>query len=94
MRPVFRGEYGRIRGAFSKQPYRSMVESLVAMTGNRHESLLQYYEALDREINQQISMARPTSRSMIVWPTDDAALQPQIVDRRRRDSLRLRGMPV
>ncbi len=59
---------------------RSMVESLVAMTGKRYEGLSIRYEALDREINRQIpKLHLPGSGPMVVWLSDPAALQPEIV---------------
>ncbi len=59
---------------------RSMVESLVAMTGERYSSLSKRYEALDREVDRQIPKLHPPgSGPVIVWPTDPAALQPEIV---------------
>jgi pyruvate, water dikinase len=59
---------------------RSMVEALVAMTGDQFESLLEHYESLDRQVERQLHKAHPTgSGPLIVWPTDAEALQPGIV---------------
>jgi pyruvate,water dikinase len=59
---------------------RSMVESLVAMTGARYENLRERYEVIHREIAGQIPKLYPAGAGpMIVWPTDPAALQPEIV---------------
>jgi pyruvate,water dikinase len=59
---------------------RSMVESLIEMTGGRYENLLEHYEALQRTIGQQVPQRDPSgSGPMIVWPTDPEALQPEVV---------------
>jgi pyruvate,water dikinase len=59
---------------------RSMVESLISMTGGRYVDLLEHYEALHREICEQVLKQYPTDRGpMVVWPADPAALQPEIV---------------
>ncbi len=59
---------------------RTMVESLVAMTGERYLGLKMRYEALDREIIRQVPKLRPVEPGpLVVWPSDSSALQPEIV---------------
>jgi pyruvate,water dikinase len=59
---------------------RSMVESLIAMTGERYGDLLERYEVLHREISGQVPKQYPAGPGpMIVWPADPTALQPEIV---------------
>jgi pyruvate,water dikinase len=63
-----------------KTQVRSMVHSLLAMTGNTYESLQQRFETLDREIDRLVPKARLTNAGpLIVWPQDPEALDPQVV---------------
>ena len=59
---------------------RSMVESLIAMTGGRYKALLEHFEALHRIISGEAPVSKPAGQGpMIVWPSDPSALQPEIV---------------
>ncbi len=59
---------------------RSMVDSLIAMSGGRYEDLLEYFETLHRSISRQAPNKNPIEQGpMIIWPDDPIALQPEIV---------------
>jgi len=59
---------------------RSMVESLIAMSGGQYEDLLDHFEALHRTISRQAPNKNPIEHGpTIVWPADPIALQPEIV---------------
>lgn len=59
---------------------RSMVESLIAMSGDRYEDLLEHFETLHRAIGRHVPNKNPIEQGpMIIWPADPIALQPEIV---------------
>ena len=59
---------------------RSMVESLIGMSGGRYGDLLEHFETLHRALSRQAPNKSPIEHGpTIVWPTDPASLQPEIV---------------
>ncbi len=59
---------------------RSMVESLIAMSGGRYGDLLAYFETLHRTIGRQVPNKNPIEQGpIIIWPDNPIALQPEIV---------------
>jgi pyruvate,water dikinase len=59
---------------------RSMVESLIAMSGGRYEDLLEHFEILHRTISRHVPNKNPVEHEpTIIWPVDPIALQPEIV---------------
>lgn len=83
---------GKTRGAASglsavKDAYESLsapagalVRSLVAMAGGRYGTLLTSYEAIDRELSQEVLKARPIEfGSAVMWPDHPEARRPQVV---------------
>ena len=61
-------------------PVATMVKELIAMSGGRYEGLLACYEAIDRELEQDVLKARPIEYGpIIVWPDQADAIRPQVV---------------
>lgn len=61
-------------------PIEAMVRELMAMSGGRYEGLLARYEAIDRELGQDVLKARPIEYGpLIVWPDQADAVRPQVV---------------
>jgi pyruvate,water dikinase len=63
-----------------RTPVRSMVHSLLAMTGSTYESLQQRFDTLGREIDRLVpKVHRMKAGPLVVWPADPEALDPQVV---------------
>lgn len=61
-------------------PIATMVKELIAMTGGRYEGLRARYEAIVRELEQDVLKARPIEYGpLIVWPDHPDAVRPQVV---------------
>ncbi len=58
----------------------TMVTELIAMGGERYEGLRARYEAIVRELEQDVLKARPIEYGpLIVWPDQADAVRPQVV---------------
>ncbi len=61
-------------------PVGALARSLSAMAGGRYQSLLRRYEAIDRDLSQEILKARPIEfGSPVIWPDHPEAQRPQVV---------------
>jgi len=61
-------------------PVGALVRSLSAMAGGRYHSLLGRYEAIDRELSQEVLKARPIEFGPpVIWPDHPEAQRPQVV---------------